>query len=229
MNIIIATSKASIFNSLSSLIKAAGFHTTHLEDAYEAASFARHFQHELIVIADKCNAASQLTMLQSLRRSKINTPIVVLLNDDARKEACRILDAGADDCIHHGISDEELISRIKAVHRRARNYVDEVMKFGRVEVNLTAKAVFIDGQPVKLTVKEYSLIEVLALNKNATVSKDRLMSYLYNGMDEPQDKIIDVFVCKTRKKFRDTLGGADFIQTVWGQGYMLGERSLRTA
>jgi two-component system cell cycle response regulator CtrA len=84
----------------------------------------------------------------------------------------------------------------------------------------------INGARVHLTGKEYQLLELLALRKGMTLTKEMFLSHLYGGMDEPEMKIIDVFICKLRKKLANASGGKDYIETVWGRGYVMREQGL---
>jgi DNA-binding response OmpR family regulator len=94
---------------------------------------------------------------------------------------------------------------------------------GDLCVNLDAKTVEVAGARVHLTGKEYKVLELLALRKGSTLTKETFLNHLYGGMDEPEGKIIDVFMCKLRKKLASASGGIDYIETVWGQGYVLRE------
>jgi len=85
------------------------------------------------------------------------------------------------------------------------------------------------GIPVYLTGKEYSVLELLALRKGTTLTKEMFLNHLYGGMDEPELKIIDVFVCKLRKKLAAATGGDHYIETVWGRGYVLRDPAAQTA
>jgi two-component system cell cycle response regulator CtrA len=94
---------------------------------------------------------------------------------------------------------------------------------GELIVNLDAKTVEVGGQRVHLTGKEYQMLELLSLRKGTTLTKEMFLNHLYGGMDEPELKIIDVFICKLRKKLANAAGGANYIETVWGRGYVLRE------
>jgi two-component system cell cycle response regulator CtrA len=76
---------------------------------------------------------------------------------------------------------------------------------------------------VHLTGKEYQMLELLSLRKGTTLTKEMFLNHLYGGMDEPELKIIDVFICKLRKKLATSAGGKNYIETVWGRGYVLRE------
>ena len=116
---------------------------------------------------------------------------------------------------------DELVARIHAVVRRSKGHAQSVIKTGDVLVNLDAKTVEVAGQRVHLTGKEYQMLELLSLRKGTTLTKEMFLNHLYGGMDEPELKIIDVFICKLRKKLASATHGEHYIETVWGRGYVL--------
>ena len=96
-----------------------------------------------------------------------------------------------------------------------------VIETGDLKVNVDDKTVVIGGQRVHLTSKEYQILELLALRRGSTITKEMFLNHLYGGMDEPEMKIVDVFICKLRKKLLVASGGTNYIETVWGRGYVL--------
>ncbi len=112
-------------------------------------------------------------------------------------------------------------SRIHAVVHRSKGHSQSVIRTGKLAVNLDAKTVEVDGARVHLTGKEYAMLELLSLRKGTTLTKEMFLNHLYGGMDEPELKIIDVFICKLRKKLSLACGGDNYIETVWGRGYVL--------
>jgi two-component system cell cycle response regulator CtrA len=108
-----------------------------------------------------------------------------------------------------------------AIIRPSQVYPEATIRTGKLAVNLDARAASIDDQPVHLTGKEYAILELLALRKGTIVTREMLLNHLYGGTDEPELKIIDVFVCKLRKKLAQATGCDHYIETVWGRGYML--------
>ncbi len=88
-------------------------------------------------------------------------------------------------------------------------------------VNLETKTTLVNGTPVHFILKEYQMLELLSLRKGTTLSKEMFLNHLYGGTDEPEQKIIDVFMCKLRKKLAGASGGKDYIETVWGRSYVL--------
>ncbi len=113
------------------------------------------------------------------------------------------------------------MARIHAIIRRSKGHAQSVIKTGEICVNLDAKTVEVAGRAVHLTGKEYQMLELLSLRKGTTLTKEVFLNHLYGGMDEPELKIIDVFICKLRKKLSEASGGQNHIETVWGRGCML--------
>jgi len=105
--------------------------------------------------------------------------------------------------------------------RRSKGHSESIIRTGKLMVNLDTRAIEVDSKPLHLTSKEYGIIELLSLRKGSTLTKEMFLNHLYGGIDEPELKIIDVFVCKLRKKLQDASGGENYIETVWGRGYVL--------
>jgi len=102
------------------------------------------------------------------------------------------------------------------IHSLVRDHLN-----GDLIIDLERRIVTADGKPIRLTGKEYSVLELLSLRLDVTVTKDMLLDHLYGGKDEPQLKIIDVFICHLRKKLAQATDGKHYIETVWGRGYRL--------
>ncbi|MFM2128597.1 MAG: hypothetical protein RL477_143, partial [Pseudomonadota bacterium] len=132
---------------------------------------------------------------------------------------------GADDYLTKPFDKSELIARIHAIIRRSKGHSESIIRTGKLVVNLDTRTVEVDGQPLHLTGKEYGILELLSLRKGTTLTKEMFLNHLYGGMDEPELKIIDVFICKLRKKLANGTGGENYIETVWGRGYVLRDPS----
>jgi two-component system cell cycle response regulator CtrA len=128
---------------------------------------------------------------------------------------------GADDYVTKPFNREELVARLHAVLRRSEKPIQTLIKTGDITINLADKTIEASGVRIDVTSKEYQMFEVLSVRKGATLSKDVFINYLYDGRDEPEAKIVDVFICKLRKKLFTANRGHHYIETVWGQGYRL--------
>jgi two-component system cell cycle response regulator CtrA len=161
-----------------------------------------------------------IEIVRKLRSARVRAPIVAVarnLNEAAR---LRVLQAGADDLIVDALSHEEVFMKVQNLIRRNRGFQENSLRVGQVEINMNAKKIYAKGKPCTLTKKEYQIAEILALRKGNVLSKEAILDHLYGGLDEPNPKIIDVFICKIRKKLQ-MMGVDDFIETNWGRGYMV--------
>ena len=184
---------------------------------------AKLYDYDLILLDLNLPDMSGHEVLRQLRLAKISTPILILSGSDDTENKVRGFGFGADDYLTKPFHREELVARIHAIIRRSKGHSQSVIKTGMVNVNLDAKTVDVDGLTVHLTGKEYQMLELLSLRKGTTLTKEMFLNHLYGGMDEPELKIIDVFICKLRKKLAEATAGANYIETVWGRGYVLRE------
>jgi two-component system cell cycle response regulator CtrA len=160
-------------------------------------------------------------VLRQLRLARVETPILILSGLDELDSKVKGLGFGADDYLTKPFDKRELMARMQAIIRRSKGHAQSVITAGPMVINLNQRTVEVAGQQVHLTGKEYGILELLALRKGTTLTKEMFLNHLYGGMDEPEAKIIDVFVCKLRKKLATSADGHNFIETVWGRGYVL--------
>jgi len=169
-----------------------------------------------------------LEVLRRLRADKFSTPVLILsgLSDVGTKSMGLI--AGADDYLVKPFDNRELMARIQAVHRRVQGHEESVFRIGDLTVAFDTQSVEVGGKRVHVTPNEYDILELLCQRRGMEVRKEIILNHLYAGRDEPEVKIIDVFVCKLRKKLAEASGGENYIETVWGRGYMLREPAPQT-
>jgi two-component system, cell cycle response regulator CtrA len=182
---------------------------------------AKLYDYDLILLDLNLPDMSGHEVLRQVRQARVTTPILILSGADDTENKLKGFGFGADDYLTKPFHREELVARIHAIIRRSKGHSQSVIKTGRVAVNLDAKTVDVEGKTVHLTGKEYQMLELLSLRKGTTLTKEMFLNHLYGGMDEPELKIIDVFICKLRKKLAEATGGANYIETVWGRGYVL--------
>ena len=182
---------------------------------------AKLYDYDLILLDLVLPDINGHDVLRQLRVARIDTPILILSGETDTENKMRGFGSGADDYLTKPFHREELIARIHAIIRRSKGHSQSIIKTGDIEVNLDGKTVEVRGNTVHLTGKEYQMLELLSLRKGTTLTKEMFLNHLYGGMDEPELKIIDVFICKLRKKLSEATGRENHIETVWGRGYVL--------
>ncbi len=190
---------------------------------------AKLYDYDLILLDLNLPDMSGHEVLRQLRLARIDTPILILSGADDTESKIKGFGFGADDYLTKPFHREELVARIHAIIRRSKGHSQAIIKTGDVNVNLDAKTVDVGGKTVHLTGKEYQMLELLSLRKGTTLTKEMFLNHLYGGMDEPELKIIDVFICKLRKKLAEATGGQNYIETVWGRGYVLRDQTNTAA
>jgi two-component system cell cycle response regulator CtrA len=221
MRVLLIEDDIAISQSIELMLTAEDFvvYTTDLgEEGFE---LGKLYDYDIILLDLNLPDMSGHDVLKSLRQSKISTPVLVLSGLAGIEDKVRSLGFGADDYLTKPFHKDELVARIHAIVRRSKGHAQSVIEIGDLKVNLDAKTVEIGDQRVYLTSKEYQMLELLALRKGSTLTKEMFLNHLYGGMDEPEMKIIDVFICKLRRKLFAASGGKNYIETVWGRGYVL--------
>jgi two-component system, cell cycle response regulator CtrA len=220
MQVLVVESQAAAAKSLELSLTAEG-HTAFVTDSgEEACDLARIYDYDAIFLSLDLDDMTGVQALRALRARKIAAP-VIMLGDSQVEARVEALAAGADDVMTKPFHKAELLARLAAVVRRSRGHIDSVLRTGAIALNLATRQAEVAGQPIHLTPSEYKILELFSLRKNMALSKEQCLNHLYNGMSEPEPKIIDVFVCKLRKKIAAANGGDAQIETVWGGGYML--------
>jgi two-component system cell cycle response regulator CtrA len=203
------------------MLKAEGYIVDSTNLGEDGLEIGKLYDYDIILLDLMLPDIDGYEVLRRLRSSRVNTPILILSGLSELDSKIKGLGFGADDYLTKPFDRRELIARIQAIVRRSKGHSDSVIKTGKLVVNLDTRTVEVSGQPLHLTGKEYGILELLSLRKGTTLTKEMFLNHLYGGMDEPELKIIDVFVCKLRKKLSQSTGGDNYIETVWGRGYVL--------
>jgi two-component system cell cycle response regulator CtrA len=221
MRILLVEDDSATAQSIEMMLKGDGFNVYTTDLGEEGIDLGKLYDYDIIVLDLQLPDMSGFDVLKSLRLAKVQTPILVLSGNAIIEAKIKALGGGADDYMTKPFHKDELIARLHAVVRRSKGHAQSVITTGNLVVNLDSKTVEVDGSRVHLTGKEYQMLELLSLRKGATLTKEMFLNHLYGGMDEPEVKIIDVFICKLRKKLTSVCKGEDHIETVWGRGYVL--------
>ncbi len=163
-------------------------------------------------------------VMEKLKAGKIKTPVFILSGLSSADKKIKALELGADDYLTKPFNKDELIARIKAIVRRSKGHCESTSQFGNFTINFDTRTVDVNGSQVHLTNKEYAILELLAMRKGTVLTKEMFLNHLYSGVDDPSTKVINVFICKIRQKLSKSSGGVDYIDNVFGRGYMLKDR-----
>ena len=206
------------------MLRAQGAIVDMTDTGEEALELVRHYDYDIVVLDLLLPDMEGYEVVRRMRAARMETPVLILSGLTRPQAKVKGFGMGADDYITKPFDKEELIARIQAVIRRSKGYSQPILKVGSVELNLDSREVTADGKIVHLTGKEYAILELLVLRKGMVLTKEAFLNHLYGGIDEPEMKIIDVFICKLRKKL-SVAGAGNLIGTVWGRGYMMRDPS----
>jgi two-component system cell cycle response regulator CtrA len=225
MRVLLIEDDRATAQSIELMLKAESFNVYTTDLGEEGVDLGKVYDYDIILLDLNLPDMSGFQVLRALRVSKVRTPILILTGLATIEDKVNGLGFGADDYMTKPFHKDELVARIHAIVRRSKGHAQSVVNTGDLCINLDAKTVEIGGAPVHLTRKEYQMLELLSLRKGSTLSKQIFLNNLYGGIDEPESKIIDVFICKLRKKLVKASNGKEYIETVWGRGWMLREPS----
>jgi two-component system, cell cycle response regulator CtrA len=229
MRVLLVEDDSSITRTIQLMLKSEGMviDTTDLgEDGLE---IAKLYDYDIVILDLVLPDMDGVEVLRRLRQARVNTPVLVLSGLSQSENKIRCLASGADDYLTKPFDKRELVARIRAIVRRSKGHAHSEICTGRLAVNLATRTVSVDDRPLHLTGKEYGILELLSLRKGTTLTKEMFLNHLYGGLDEPELKIVDVFICKLRKKLVAATRGEHYIETVWGRGYVLRDPEIRAS
>ena len=208
-------------------LKSTGTVADHADTGAEALDLVRHYDYDIVIVDLILPDMDGYDVVRKMRAARLETPVLILSGMSRPEAKVKAFGVGADDFITKPFDRAELLARIQAVVRRSKGFSHPSLQVGELQLNIDSHEVLVNGRHVRLTGKEYAMLELLALRKGITLTKEAFLNHLYGGMDEPDSKIVDVFICKLRKKLADA-GAPDLIGTVWGRGYILREPAQPT-
>ena len=221
MRVLLVEDDPATSKSVEMMLTSAGMVVDATDLGEDGLEIGKMYDYDIIVLDLMLPDIDGLEVLRRLRDARVETPVLILSGVQEPDKKVKGLGTGADDYLTKPFNKDELMARIQAIVRRSKGHAQSIIETGRMSVNLDARTVEVDGLSVHLTGKEYGILELLSLRKGTTLTKDMFLNHLYGGIDEPELKIIDVFICKLRKKLGTATGGDNYIETVWGRGYVL--------
>lgn len=227
MRLLLAGPDGKLANEMAALFNARRMAFDHSPSGEDSLLLARQDEYDALLFDVGLTDMSAHEFVRRLRATRSPLPVIALSIVNAPRDRARLLDVGADDVVVVPCDAEELAARIRAVARRVRGYTNSVLRCGQVELHLESRCASVNGQELRLSPSEYRMLQQLLLRKGTLVTKAALLDALYNDLDEPEIKSIDVLMHRLRKRL--TAGGADgVVSTVWGAGYIMREPRPQT-
>jgi two-component system cell cycle response regulator CtrA len=228
MRVLLVEDDVSSARAVMMMLKNHGSIVDQTDTGEEALELVRHYDYDIVVLDLMLPDMEGYEVVRRMRAGRIETPVLILSGLNRAGAKVKGFGMGADDFISKPFDRDELIARIQAVIRRSKGYSQPALRVGNLQLNLDSREVQANGNPVHLTGKEYAILELLVLRRGMVLTKEAFLNHLYGGIDEPEMKIIDVFICKLRKKLAQA-GAGNLIGTVWGRGYMMRDPSSLAA
>ncbi|MDZ3837064.1 MAG: response regulator transcription factor [Rhodospirillales bacterium] len=223
MRVLLIEDDPSVRLSVETMLKSEGMVVDTTDLGEDGLEIAKLYDYDIVLLDLMLPDMDGMELLRRLRQARVATPVLILSGLGQPENKVRGLGGGADDYLTKPFDKRELVARIHAIVRRSKGHAQPTIRTGKLSVNLAARTAEVDGRPLHLTGKEYGILELLSLRKGTTLTKEMFLNHLYGGMDEPELKIVDVFICKLRKKLAQATEGEHYIETVWGRGYVLRE------
>jgi two-component system cell cycle response regulator CtrA len=220
MRVLLVEDDANAARAIAMILRGQGAIVDQTDTGEEALELTRHYDYDIVILDLLLPDMEGFEVVRRMRSSRVETPVLILSGLNRPNAKVKGFGMGADDYITKPFDKDELVARIQAVIRRSKGYSQPVLRIGSLQLNLDSREVQADGHPVHLTGKEYAILELLVLRRGMVLTKEAFLNHLYGGIDEPEMKIIDVFICKLRKKLAQA-GAGNLIGTVWGRGYMM--------
>jgi len=229
MRVLLVEDDGAVTRSIELMLRSEGFNIYTTDLGEEGVDLGKLYDYDVIVLDLQLPDMSGFEVLKNLRTAKVRTPVLILSGNAIVEAKVKALGFGADDYMTKPFHKDELVARIQAVVRRSKGHSQSIITTGELTLNLDEKTVEANGVRLHLTGKEYQMLELLCLRKGTTLTKEMFLNHLYGGMEEPELKIIDVFICKLRKKIADACSGQHYIETVWGRGYVMRDPDEKVA
>jgi two-component system cell cycle response regulator CtrA len=226
MRVLLVENDLATARGIEMMLRAASMITDSVSTGEEALELAALYDYDIVVLDITLPGMENYEVLRRLRGNRVETPVLILSGPCCSQDKVKAFSMGADDFITKPFDQQELLARVQAIIRRAKGFSQPSLAVGPLSLNLGSREVRVGDRPVHLTGKEYAILELLVLRKGLVLTKEVFLNHLYGGIDEPEVKIIDVFICKLRKKLAQA-GAGELIGTAWGRGYLMRDMADR--
>jgi two-component system, cell cycle response regulator CtrA len=224
MRVLLVEDDIAASRGIALMLKSGGAVVDTADTGEEALELVRHYDYDIMILDLMLPDMEGYDVVRRMRSGRIELPVLILSGLSRPQAKVKGLGVGADDFITKPFDKAELLARMQAVVRRSKGFSQPTLRVGPLQLNLDSREVTVNNNIIHLTGKEYAILELLVLRKGMVLTKEAFLNHLYGGMDEPEMKIIDVFICKLRKKLAQA-GVDSLIGTVWGRGYMMREQT----
>jgi two-component system cell cycle response regulator CtrA len=221
MRVLLIEDNSQTARSIEQMLRSEGLYVYATDLGEEGLNLGKMYDYDIVILDLQLPDMSGFEVIKALRIAKVRAPVLILSGNAIIGDKVKVLSLGADDYITKPFHKVELVARIQALVRRSKGHSESIVSTGRLTVDIDNKRAEVDGARLSLTGKEYQMLELLSLRKGTTLSKETFLNHLYGDTDEPEFKIIDVFICKLRKKLNAATQGVNYIETIWGRGYSL--------
>lgn len=216
MRLLVVEDEPDVLRAVVMFLREEGYLVDTAEDGEEALYKGTVWEYDAIILDVMLPKRDGWSVLAEIRNQKKSTPVLMLTARDAVKDRVRGLDTGADDYLVKPFELSELAARVRALIRRSAGKSLPVIQVGNVVVDITSRTVTVDGAPVALTAKEYSLLEFLAIHRGELVTRTKIYDHLFDETDSSLSNLVDVYVSNIRRKVQ-----RDLITTRRGLGYII--------
>ena len=225
MRILVVEDEESLALRIKNVLESEKYHVDTAFDGRDGLEQAMIEEYDLLILDILLPRFSGLQILKEVRREGFETPVLLLTAKNRVEDKVTGLDAGADDYLTKPFALPELLARVRSLLRRTSEVKSSVISVGNIEVNTNSHEVKINGKPVELTPKEYSILEFLLYNKNRVLSRLSIAEHVWGDNFDlfTMTNFVDVHIKNLRKKI-DQPRSNNVIETVRGVGYMIKDK-----
>jgi two-component system cell cycle response regulator CtrA len=220
MRILLAQGHSAEAKNTAAILSVTGGIIDRVRSGHEALMYLQTYEYDIVVLDRSLADGEGSDALRRFRAQGFNVPVLMLADYSTGKSRAQVLRAGADDLMTKPYDADEFLARVEAIVRRRNGFARSVLRVGPLEIDMASREVRVDEQPLAVTRKEYAILELMALRKGRVIPKQAFLDHLYNGLDGPETRVIDVFICNLRKKLANW-GFGSLIDTVRGHGYIM--------